>query len=701
MSGARRYAAFISYSHADARWAAWLQKQLESFRVPRRLVGTVGEHGPVASRLAPVFRDREELASANDLGGRIAQALEASDALLVVCSPSAARSRWVNEEIRSFRRLGRGGRIHCLLVPAQPGEGDDPAFPPALVEASDGQDAAPEPIAADLRESGDGPALARQKLIAGLLGVGLDDLRQREAQRRHRRLAWITTASVAGMAVAAVLAVQAHVARNDALRRQAQAEDLLGFMIDDLRPKLERVGRLDLLDAVGDKALDYFDSLPSRDQTDTALSQQARALTQIGQVRLDQGKHGPALAAFMAAHARALELSRRTPEDGARLFDLAQAEYWIGLVAWRQRDLDTADTWLRSYRDRSEALAALDPSRFDWQREVAYGYHNLAVLDDGRGRHAEAAEAFERELALYRAWLPQHPDDTLLRFEAANVASWLGTVNERLGHLAQAEAYFLEADQGHAANQAQEPDVMAWTDNRIDTSVLLAKVRMRQGKLAQAREGLQAAAAAASALSSHDPENTAWRRSHGNALLSLASVLLACGDTQAATTALDEARTLLARALAEAPEENLAITYFVRAALVDAELLLLADRPQDAADALAQADEPLAKAWESAPSDTVRQLSARRDQLQARLLDQRGEAEGARMLRRKALARLQDAEAGDASFGQLEALVSIQRELGEHEHADRNLQRLQQAGGVYEPTPGACVAPSVVDRPSA
>ncbi len=672
MNSTRRYAAFISYSHADARWAAWLQKQLESFRVPRRLVGTTGEHGTVPSRLAPVFRDREELASANDLGGRVAQALEASDALLVVCSPSAARSRWVNEEIRSFRRLGRGGRIHCLLVPQQPGEGGDPAFPPALVEAIDGQDASPEPIAADLRESGDGPALARQKLIAGLLGVGLDDLRQREAQRRHRRLAWITTASVAGMAVAAVLAVQAHVARNDALRRQAQAEDLLGFMIDDLRPKLERVGRLDLLDAVGDKALNYFDSLPSR----------------------DQGKHGPALAAFMAAHARALELSRRTPEDGARLFDLAQAEYWIGLVAWRQRDLDTAETWLRSYRDRSEALAALDPSRFDWQREVAYGYHNLAVLDDGRGRHAEAAEAFERELTLYRAWLPQHPDDTLLRFEAANVASWLGTVNERLGRLAQAEAYFLEADQGHAANQAQEPGVMAWTDNRIDTSVLLAKVRMRQGKLAEAREGLQAAAAAASALSNHDPDNTAWRRSHGNALLSLASVLLACGDTQAATTALDESLTLLARALAEAPEENLAITYFVRAALVDAERLLLANRPLDAADALAQADEPLAKAWESAPSDTLRQLSARRDQLQARLLDQRGDAEGARALRRKALARLLDAKAGEAPFGQLEALVSIQRELGEHEHADRNLQRLQQAGGVFEPPPAACATKS-------
>lgn len=690
MTGPRRYAAFISYSHADARWAAWLQKQLESFRVPRRLVGTPGEHGPVPARLAPVFRDREELASANDLGGRITQALEASDALVVVCSPAAARSQWVNEEIRSYRRLGRAHRIHCLLVPEPSDDNAAPVFPPALVEVIGPGEAPPEPIAADLRESGDGPALARQKIIAGLLGLGLDDLRQREAQRRQRRLVWITAASIAGMAVAAVLAGQAHVARNDALRRQAQAEDLLGFMIDDLRPKLERLGQLSLLDAVGDKALDYFDSLPSRDQTDTALSQQVRALTQIGQVRLDQGKHEPALAAFTAAHVRALELSQRAPSDGSRLYDLAQAEYWIGLVGWRQGDLDAAGRWLRAYRDRSEALVALDPSRFDWQREVAYGYHNLAVLDDSRGRHVEAAEAFERELALYRDWLPDHPQDSLLRFEAANVASWLGTVKQRLGQLAEAEAYFLEADQGHAANQAMEPDVMGWTDNRIDSSVLLARARVRLGKLADARAGLRTAVEQAAALSRHDPDNAAWRRSHGNALLSLASVDLACGDDTAAASAVAQARPILSRALAEAPEENLAITYFVRAGLLDAELALRAGRSEDATDALARIEEPLAKASKRASSDTLLEMLARRDQLEATLLELGGDDRTARKLRHAALAHLLDADSGEAPFAHLEQLLLLRRALGDEAAAEAVLQRLRQAGGVAEPGPAAC-----------
>jgi len=469
---------------------------------------------------------------------------------------------------------------------------------------------------------------------------------------------------------------------------------LLGFMVDDLRPKLERLGRLDLLDAVGDKALAYFDSLPSRDQTDTALSQQVRALTQIGQVRLDQGKHAPALAAFHAAHARAQELSRRAPADGDRLFDLSQAEYWIGLVAWRQRDLDTAERWLRAYRDRAEGLAALDPARFDWQREVAYGYHNLAVLDDGRGRHAEAAAAFERELALYRAWLPAHPADTLLRFEAANVASWLGSTSERLGRFAEAEAYFREADEGHAANQLLEPEVMAWTDNRIDSAVLLAKLRQRRGKFAEARTGLLGAVASAAALSRHDPANAAWRRSHGNALLSLVAVELACGRHDAARAALDQAMPLLADALREAPEEDLSITYYVRGALLAAELALMSGHDAVAASALARVEAPLSIAWQRAPSDTLRDLSARRQRLQAWLAERAGRVDEARRHRLEAVALLAGDAAADAPFAHLEQLALLHRELGDTAAAADTLARLRQAGAAPDAASACATEPA-------
>ena len=123
-----RFKAFISYSHADGGWASWLQKALEGYRVPRHLVGSKGEFGPVPKRLIPVFRDREDLSSAADLSGKVKEALEASETLIVVCSPSARKSEWVNEEIRDFRELGRGDRIHAVIVDGDP-TSDDPEDP--------------------------------------------------------------------------------------------------------------------------------------------------------------------------------------------------------------------------------------------------------------------------------------------------------------------------------------------------------------------------------------------------------------------------------------------------------------------------------------------------------------------------------------------------------------------------------------------
>ena len=106
-----RYKAFISYSHQDERWARWLQRAIESYRVPRRLVGKGGEFGPVPRRLAPIFRDREDLSSAADLNVKVQESLTGSEALIVICSPAAAQSRWVGEEIKHFRSLGNANQI--------------------------------------------------------------------------------------------------------------------------------------------------------------------------------------------------------------------------------------------------------------------------------------------------------------------------------------------------------------------------------------------------------------------------------------------------------------------------------------------------------------------------------------------------------------------------------------------------------------
>ena len=235
MSGQQKYRAFISYSHVDEKWAAWLHKALEAYRPPKNIVGQETDFGPVPKRLTPIFRDREELASSTDLGNVLTKSLVNSECQIVVCSPDAAKSHWVNEEILAYKRLGHEDRIFCLIVGGEPNASDHPernleeCFAPALrfQLGVDGQlsQQRTEPIAADARDGKDGKTNAKIKLIAGMLGLGFDALRQREHHRRHRRLAIISVASVAGMILAIGLATVALFARAEAERQRIHAEE--------------------------------------------------------------------------------------------------------------------------------------------------------------------------------------------------------------------------------------------------------------------------------------------------------------------------------------------------------------------------------------------------------------------------------------------------------------------------------------------
>ena len=173
-----RYGAFVSYRHTepDRQWARWVHSNLESYRVPKRLVAS-----GIRGRVGRVFRDEEELSASADLSQRIDEALAASKFLIVVCSPRTPESRWVNEEVKRFQAQGHADRLLALLIEGEPYQ----SFPPALRNL--------EPLAADVRpRNGESQRAVKKtallKLLAGLLGVPYDDLRRREEERARRRL---------------------------------------------------------------------------------------------------------------------------------------------------------------------------------------------------------------------------------------------------------------------------------------------------------------------------------------------------------------------------------------------------------------------------------------------------------------------------------------------------------------------------------
>ncbi|MDP9004386.1 MAG: TIR domain-containing protein [Verrucomicrobiota bacterium] len=207
-----KYWAFISYSHADRKWGDWLHHALETYRPPRGLIGKPGRDGAVRRKNPPIFRDREELPSSASLSDNINNALRESRYLIVICSPHAAVSRWVNEEIVYFKSLGREDRVLCLIVEGEPNATDKPksgkleCFPPGVrfrVDANGELTGQPtEPIAADARKEGDGKRNAKLKLVAGLLGVNYNDLKQREKWRVLRRNVALTLLAVALIGIA-------------------------------------------------------------------------------------------------------------------------------------------------------------------------------------------------------------------------------------------------------------------------------------------------------------------------------------------------------------------------------------------------------------------------------------------------------------------------------------------------------------------
>lgn len=173
----RRYAAFISYSHKDEAVARWLHRKLEAYRVPRALVGREERFGVIPKRIGKVFRDREEFAAGGELKAEIEAALDRADALVVLCSNSSARSRYVDAEIEYFRQLGGANRIVPVIL-----NGEPPAcFPSAL---NDGR----ERLGADFRKGRDERDGGLIKVLSGILGVSMDELVQRERIARRRRM---------------------------------------------------------------------------------------------------------------------------------------------------------------------------------------------------------------------------------------------------------------------------------------------------------------------------------------------------------------------------------------------------------------------------------------------------------------------------------------------------------------------------------
>lgn len=527
-----RYRAYISYSHRDETWAKWLHGALESYRVPRNLIGKTTSVGEVPARIKPIFRDRDDLSSATDLEGTVKQALADSENLIVVCSPDAAASHWVKEEIFQFAQLGRADRIFCIIVGGEPAaDGSVSAcFSSALAEIG-----LKEPLAADVRKWADGKHVAKLKLIAGLLGIRLDELRQRDLQRRRKRQVVVSLGAVAVLALA-VMTVFSQISEQ---HEREKAQQLATFVVD-LGERLKTDADLETLALISNEASRHLQNLDSNKLSPELGKKVGLALRQMGQVSQSQGKPEKALEALTKSRDVFSSLNKKYPEHSGILFELANAEYYIGNLHYIREQYASALESMRQYHHLTRMLLDTDPDNPDWILELSYSHNNLAAvqLDSGERINEEILAHVAEAIRLIETVVALRPDDKAITSFYATTLAWAAKAQFQACNLDEAMTLRQRARELSELSTRAEPGNNELKEQYAYKLTGVAQAQMVIGKFDSANQNLGLAISILQQLSAADRSNVHLREQ-----ILIRQIMLA--KLQVETGQLESARLML------------------------------------------------------------------------------------------------------------------------------------------------------------
>ncbi|MDJ0642178.1 MAG: toll/interleukin-1 receptor domain-containing protein [Erythrobacter sp.] len=478
----QRFSAFISYSHADAATVRKLHSQLESYRMPKGL-GGIDALNRKRGGIGKVFRDRDDLSAAQDLSAAVKDALERSAVLVVACSPDAKASQWVDQEIAYFRERHPDRPILAAILRGEPQE----AFPAALT------DGGTEPLAADLRKEGDGWRLGFLKVVAGIAGVPLDRLVQRDSQRQLRRVMAVTGLFALFAIAMGVMTTIALNARNEAERQRVEAEGLVEYMIEDLRPQLRSVGRMDFMQGVNDRALEYFNNqgelseLPPKSQLRLAT-----VLLAVGESNEARGELEAAKDRFEEAHKITAQLLSEQPNDPERIYAHAQSEYWVGYAAWREVKPEVAGPHWQAYADLSARLLAFDPSNVDWIMEAGYAASNIGLVKmRGEGDYVAAAALFAEALEFFQQAEARAPGNKGIARELADAHAWVADAHRAGGEFEVALEHRARERKILEKLAKAEPENAQFQSDLVGNAIGTAQAEIDAGHLDKARKKLR------------------------------------------------------------------------------------------------------------------------------------------------------------------------------------------------------------------
>ena len=338
-------------------------------------------------------------------------------------------------------------------------------------------------------------------------------------------------------------------AETEARQRRAQADSLIEFMLGDLRTKLEPVGRLDVLDAVAGRSLDYMSSLRVESLSPQEIGRNSKALNQLGEVRMSQGNLAAAVHVFNQSLSLAKTAAERDGKDPELALGVGTAHFWVANAVRLNGDTAGALAHMREYARITEELATRHPKNDKYQVESAYGHSSMASILESQGDLNAALAEYRLTLAVQSTRLGNEPSATRERGDVAETLNKIGFVLERLGRLEEAKSFYEREFAGYESLSHTEPKNMHWRDRLANSHEYLASLLDVLGEDQAALIHAAAGADIYGELARRDPTNTTWQRNAATSLSRHASFLAAKGDARTALQLAGVAETTIRQLL--------------------------------------------------------------------------------------------------------------------------------------------------------
>jgi len=527
-SAAIKYQAFLSYSHRDQAWARWLHARLESYRIDKDLIGRATATGSVPPTLRPIFCDRDDFSAGYSLDEQTMAALAASRFLVAICSPHAVKSKYVDEEIRHFKALGYSDRIIPIIIDGEPNDPDRECFPAALrfKVGADGEltNVPEEPIAADARRQGEGRELAKLKVVAGLLGLPLDEVVHR-AERARRRRNRIATGIAAGF-VLLLLGLTGSII--DSRHKQDVSDNRLAQLLDSADKTIQTATKN--MDRVG---FSIASSLPFLQSQEENLKKEIERGVDTPKLHFVWAQM---LVLFADTYLKLAETEKslsRAKQASAELENLIAGQF--GAADWQQN----VSNIYRKIWERVTRPVETQPQNFEWQNSLSVAYRKVGDGLSSLDRWSVALEWYRRSLQLAQGL--EKTDATKVEWQTGLSTAYakVGDASKGLGNLGEARANYAASIAIRERLVAADPDNLALQRDLASVYDRLSDVLAAQSQLREAFDIEQKSVAIALRLVDEDKNNSDWRRD-------LALTYRKTGDLQRAmrkfTDAIDQYR---------------------------------------------------------------------------------------------------------------------------------------------------------------